>query len=222
MKTLALLSALSLGLLAQGTIDFKPKVGQTHTYAVHTKLDLGGQEALIVANLEFTTKKVDEKMTEKGAKWSDLKVEVGGNEVPVEVVDSTFELSPSGHAMKVRGGIEGSDAVQFFLITHFIPPTEKELTAGLKYKVEVKEVKDEMPEFTYEGEYVGKETVAGKTLHRFKAELKGKAEDASSSKQTILVREDGVVEKVEADFKNMDVPAAGAKADGKCTLTLKS
>ncbi len=222
MKTLALLTALALGFATQGTIDFKPKVGQKNTYAVQTTLGIGGQDAVITSDLELSTKKADDKLTELGGKWASLKIDVGGQEIPVEVTDSTFEISPSGHPMKVRGGIEGSDAVQFFLITNFIPPTEKELTPGMKYKVDVKEVKDEMLEFTYNGEYVGKETVEGKTVHKFKAELKGKAEDSVSSKQTITVREDGVVQKVEAEFKNMDVPAAGGKAEGKSTLTLKS
>ncbi|MEZ0326390.1 MAG: hypothetical protein ACAH95_10830 [Fimbriimonas sp.] len=222
MKTLALLTILGLGFAGQGTIDFKPKVGDKNTYAVLATLDIGGQEAQIVANLELSTKKADDKMTEVGGKWSDLKIEVGGSEIPVDVSDSTFELTSTWQPTKVTGGIDGSDPVQFFLVTRFIPPTEKELTAGMKYKVDVKEVKDQMPEFTYEGEYVGKETLNGKTVHRFKAELKGKKEDSLSAKQTILVREDGVVQKVESEFKNMDVPAANnGKANGKSSLTLK-
>ena len=223
MKTLALLTAVTIGLgmAPQGTIDFKPKVGQKLTYAVSTTLDIGGQGANINAKMELDTKKADDKTIEIAGKWADLKIEVGGNEIPVEVTDSTIELNAAGHPQKIRGGIEGSDATQFFLITNFIPPTEKDLTPGLKYKVEVKEVKDEIGEYTYEGEYVGKETVDGKTVHRFKTQLKPKKEDGVSAKQTVLVREDGVVQKVESEFKNMDVPAAGAKAEGKSTLTLK-
>jgi hypothetical protein len=223
MKTLALITAISLGIgmAGQGTIDFKPKVGQKQTYAINTKLDIGGQEANIVANIEFDVKKVDEKVTEIGGKWADLKVELAGSELHVDVTDSTFELSPTGQPLKVRGGIEGSDPGQLFLITRFIPPAEKDLTPGLKYKVDVAEVKDEMQEYTYEGEYVGKETLEGKTVHRFKADIKTKKEGGVSAKLNVIVREDGVVQKVESDFKGMDVPAIPAKVDGKSTLTLK-
>jgi hypothetical protein len=223
MKTLALLTALTItfGMTPQGSIDFKPKVGQKQKYAMSTKLDLGGQEAAIVSDIEFEVKKADDKAVEVQAKWAELKVEVGGNEIPVEVTDSTFELSSAGHPLKIRGGIEGSDPTQLYLITLFIPPTEKDLKPGLKYKVDVKEVKDEIPEYTYEGEYVGKETIDGKSVHRFTAQMKTKKEDGVSSKQTVLVREDGVIQKMDVEFKQMDVPAAGAKADGKSTLTLK-
>jgi hypothetical protein len=221
MKALALLSVFALS-LAQGTIDFKPKVGQKLNYATHTSLDVGGNDATVDANIETEIKKTDEKATEVSVKWSDLNVALGGNEIPVQATDGSFEVNASGHPLKVRGGIEGSDAVQLFLVTYFIPPAQKDLTPGLKYTADIAEVKDEFPAYKYEGEYVGKETVDGKSLHKFKATGTIPGADGLNTKQTVWVRDDGVITKVESEFTGLDVPAANGKANGKASLTLKS
>ncbi|HSI71850.1 MAG TPA: hypothetical protein VK934_01625 [Fimbriimonas sp.] len=220
MKAIALLSIFALTLV-QGTVDFKPKVGQKLRYAAHLSLDIGGNEATVDSTIDTEVKKSDDKVIEITGKWSDLKIAVGGNEIDANASDSTAEFDPSGKPIMIRGGIEGSDAVQQLLVTLFIPPMGKELTPGMKYTVDVPAVKDEIPAFKYEGEYVGKETLDGKTVHRFKAVGTVAGEGGMKTTQTILVKEDGVTQKVEAEFKGMDVPAAGAKADGKATLTLK-
>jgi hypothetical protein len=219
----ALVLALVLAALPfQGTVDFKPKVGQKLTYETKTNLEIAGNAAVLQANIALEAKKVDDKGAELEGKWSDLKLVVADNDVPVEVTDSTIELSPAGHPRKVRGGIEGSNPVHLFLVTYFVPPEAKDLTVGMKYTVEVPEVKDEVPAYKFDGEYVGKEVVDGKELHKFKGTVTAKGDAALESKQTVWARPDGVITRVEADFKNMDVPAAGSTADGKATLILKS
>jgi hypothetical protein len=220
MKALALLSIIALT-VAQGTIDFKPKVGQKLTYAAHVSLDIAGNDATVDASIETEVKKADEKIVEIGGKWSDLRVSVGGNDIDAKVTDTTAEFDPAGKLLKLRGGIEQSDAVQQMLLTLFIPPATGELTPGMKYTVDMAPVKDEVPGYKYEGEYIGKETVDGKTLHKFKAVGTVAGDGGMKTKQTIWVREDGVTQKVEAEFTGMDVPAIGAKSDGKAALTVQ-
>ena len=220
MKSVLALSILLAGVTApQDSPTFKPTVGQKQSLALDAKMTVAGLEATIKANIATEVKKADDSVVAIVGKWSDLAIEAGGNPYPAEVSDSDIELTKEFQPKKIGGGIEGLDSAGWFIATHFIPPT-KAVAPGTKYTVEVKEVADKVPAYTYDGEYVGKEDVNGKATFKFKGAIKMKGEGLSSN-LVANVREDGTITKVVADFKSLEIPAVGQRADGKITLTAK-
>jgi hypothetical protein len=223
MKTRSLLALLTISALcmaAQDVPTFRPKEGTTYTQAFTANLQLAGMSADIKSELATTVKKSTTDAIEISTEYKDFSVDLGDQQMNPPTTPMEVKLGAKMEPLKVSGGVDGTDSVQWFTARNFIPPTGQELKPGMKYTIDLKKTED-IPAMKYDGEYVGTEDMGSTKTHKFKTTFKFEGTDAFNGTQTVWVKGDGTVVKLECEFKNMDVPVANAKADGKASVKLK-
>lgn len=203
---------------AQDKIKVPAPSKDAYTAAFEMTVSVQGMDAKVHGNLKFE-QSVDNSILKVISDFSDIKVEVGGSEVPVPT--STLELSvkTDGEVTAAKGGLEGADMARTALLMWFVPPTG-EIAKGESYSREFKASGD-VPARKVENRFEGAETVDGKTLWKFTQKLTEPGNGGLTSDSTFWLDESGKLVRLESKFENLPIPQAGDVVSGRLTLVRK-
>jgi hypothetical protein len=219
MKRAGLIAAAILAAfaLAQDKVKVTPKLeeGQSTTVTAKIKMDVGGAEALITADLtQKLTKKAEP--LEWEINWANSKVTVDGNEMEAPISAIMVKTKGDGIPTSIEGGISGTDSTRTFLTVYHIIPT-------------MELAKDEKQTLTMaKSETLGTDEItleiafAGMEGEDFKFVLKGKEKTGDFNfENTYVVNKDGKLLKLDGKFSNLPIPIAGTNGSGSIELRAK-
>ena len=196
-----------------------PKAGDIHKYKVEISLNVTGAEAKVKANLVQTVTSVEGDKIKDETKWDGLSIELNGTPMEgIEAAPSVATYKLSGQLLEFTGGIQGTDAPRMHLFGIFVPPT-KELAKDEKDEVSFDANSDKtIPARKYETTFLGKETVNGKDLLKFKVKYSEKEPGGMGYEVTYWLTAAGVISKAEGAFTELFIPQAGATSTGTFKL----
>lgn len=198
-----------------------PKQGASVTQVLSLKSSFNDSDVNVTVTSLTTTKSVEKDEYSLLAKLTDVKVEVGGNEMALPYEDINLTLSNSGEVKKITGGLQGPDIARLYLLTHFVPPTT-DLAPSEKYSIKFEASKDSsIPAHTFDGVYVGTTDFEGKPALKFTAKYSEPGKESTSADIDFVVQTDGTVLQATSKFKNLPVPSIGVSLDGTVKLNTK-
>ncbi len=199
-------------------IVLAPKVGDSHKYKYVLSGKLGDKDFEATCDIAGSISKVDKDVASVNLKWQSVSLLVAGSPMAANYEDSNYDLKSTGELLKAEGGIRGADPVRSVLLLIFVPPTG-EIGEGEKYTVDFKEnTAEAIPARKFEGTYVGKVDYKGSSVLKFTAKYTELGDDGMTANVTYLMKEDGDILKVEADYKSLPIPMIQQVADGKAVL----
>ncbi|MFZ4506371.1 MAG: hypothetical protein ACOYON_01575 [Fimbriimonas sp.] len=221
----ALFAAMALSVFAQDTtkvtIAATPKVGDVVSHKVLFKFDVSGAEVKIEGTRKLKVEKIEETQIVRSFDLSTFTVKVNDSDQSINITAGEVTLKKDGELLKINGGIEGSDEARIFLATFFAAPAAP-VAAGDKFSVEYKEgAQGTIPKRKFESVYVGKEDLKGKSVHKFTQKYTEPGVTGGMTvESTFWVTEDGTIQKIDAKFKSMFIPAVGQYVDGTVTAEI--
>jgi hypothetical protein len=193
-------------------IKFAPEIGHKLRHQVDLSMNLSGVDADVSAAIASEVQKIDEKHLETVARWDDLRIVAGGNEMEAPSLPMRVITTRSGELVNVTGGIGGTDPIRTYL-TVFFPIPPKPLAKGEIWEASWQKTDYGVPALSWSVTYLGPEQAAGKDAHKFSVKMREQG-GGMTTDSLFWVTEQGSVLKIDGKFSDLPIPIAGEPASG--------
>lgn len=230
LKSLLLLSVFALAALAlaQGvSLKRQVKEGDTHSYRMSLSFSMWGEEALYTSVLTEKVIKVEPNGTYAvETTQTDYKAKFGEEEMTLSSEDlpkATRVLTPAGEIVQLQGDLTNEAAYRLSNLDVF-RPSDMSVSTGDTWKVELKANADTGTKATTIDYKVEAAEKVGDwdTLPVTFSYKETEGSDPATAEGKYWIRtSDGLVVKMEADWKNAPIPGANGAVNAKVSYLLE-
>ena len=178
-----------------------------------------GNEALLDSKIKY-------KVTEAGAdaikhlyEWENPSLVLDGT--PMEFPFNPIKVTTDAKSFikSVEGGLEGSDGLRTFLLTHFFVPVDAVTESKAVKQTIAKDEKLGLEELTIETTLLGEEDLSGSKALKFSQKLSEKGNNFTVE-STVWITAEGKILKVDGKYKDLPIPAANTLGEGTIKMEI--